>query len=93
MVRYLRYFIKSSTIGSYDGVGQYYHIEISSEPCPAGSYKDSSMTECKPCPDNTYSTASAGLCTPCPQGSRASNDNIRCGKYLVLLLSISRDVI
>ena len=53
--------------------------------CPAGTYKDSSMVECKQCPPNTYSTESSGLCTACPQGSQANKDRTQCGKSVALL--------
>ena len=55
------------------------HTGTFSDPCHSGTYRDSSMLECKKCPANTYSTEGAGLCIACPQGSAASEDGIKCG--------------
>ena len=55
------------------------------DPCPAGSYKDGSMTECQQCPINMYSAEKAGLCATCPRGSLASDDHTKCSKYFDLI--------
>ena len=53
------------------------------DPCPAGTYKDSSMTECQQCPTNTYSEERLGFCRTCPHGSLANKANTQCGKLLL----------
>ena len=49
--------------------------------CQAGSYKDTSMTECKLCPDNKISSIKAGICSECPQGTAANEQHTKCGNF------------
>ena len=72
-----------SQIISVHSAANYLTITITkkiSAPCHSGTYRDSSMLECRKCPANTYSTEGAGLCIACPQGSVASEDRTICGK-------------
>ena len=64
-----------------------------SAPCKAGTYRDSSMSECQPCPPNTISVEGAGLCTECPQRSLANTDKTKCGMNAVLLTFIIRSIL
>ena len=52
--------------------------------CQAGSYKDTSMTECKLCPDNKISEEKAGICSECSQGTAANEQHTECGNLLTL---------
>ena len=49
--------------------------------CQAGTYKDTSMTECKLCPDNKISEEKAGICSECPQGTAANEQHTECGNF------------
>ena len=58
-----------------------------SDPCPAGAYKDSSMTNCQQCPTNTHSAEGAAMCTACPPRSQANLDRTKCGKHFHFSIS------
>ena len=54
---------------------------IVTDPCPRGTYKDSSMSECKRCAENTVSDGGAVKCQHCSPGTVAGDDRVACCEY------------
>ena len=54
---------------------------IPSEQCEAGSYRDSTLTDCTRCEQNYISEQDgAGECSPCSPGAVSNQQNNQCGK-------------
>ena len=53
---------------------------IPSEQCQAGSYRDSTLTDCTRCEQNYISEQDgAGECSPCSPGTISNEQNTQCG--------------
>ena len=52
------------------------------ELCAAGTYKNSTMTQCKKCEGNKISSEGSDSCRQCPaySGEQANEANTQCGK-------------
>ena len=52
--------------------------------CPAGTYRDTTVTNCTTCPGDTVSEEGrASVCTSCEGGKEANVNKTKCGGCLL----------